>query len=40
MLRLPSLFSRGKLKLKPVRQGAAEVKQIAARVKELEKKTR
>ena len=40
MLRLPSLFSRGKLKLKPVRKGASEVKQIAARIKELERKPR
>ncbi len=38
MLRLPSLFSRGKLKLKPQRAGASEVRQIAARVKELERK--
>jgi heterodisulfide reductase subunit C len=35
--RLPALFSRGKLKLKPRRIGVAEVKQIAARVKEIEK---
>ncbi len=38
MLRLPSLFSRGKLKLKPERKGASEVKHIAARVRELERK--
>jgi heterodisulfide reductase subunit C len=39
MLRMPSLFSRGKLKLKPQIKGASEVKRIAARVKELERKT-
>ena len=39
MLRLPSLFSRGKLKLKPQIKGASEVKHIAARVKELERNT-
>ena len=35
--RLPALFSRGKLKLKPRRIGVTEVKQIAARVREIEK---
>ena len=39
VLRLPSLFSRGKLKLKPQIKGASEVKHIAARVKELERNT-
>jgi heterodisulfide reductase subunit C len=38
MSRIPGLFSRGKLKIKPQRVGVAEVKQIAARVKELERK--
>ena len=38
MSRLPGLFSRGKLKLRPQRKGASEVKQIAARVKELDRK--
>ncbi len=38
VMRLPSLFSRGKLKLRPEIEGASEVKQIAARVKELERK--
>ena len=38
MTRLPALYSRGKMKLKPQRVGAAEVKQIAARVKDIERK--
>jgi heterodisulfide reductase subunit C len=38
MTRLPGLFSRGKLKLKPQRRRVSEVKQIASRVKEIERK--
>ncbi len=38
ILRLPSLFTRGKLKLMPQIKGASEVRQIAARVKELDRK--
>ena len=35
--RLPSMISRGKLKLAPQRKGAPEVRQIAARVKKIER---
>jgi len=38
--RLPALFSRGKLRVVPRRTGVAEVKQIAARIRELESKQR
>ena len=38
MMRIPALLGRGKLKLKPQRKGASEVRQIAARVKALERK--
>ena len=36
MKRLPTLFSKGKLKMKPQMAGRAEVKKIAARAKEIE----
>ena len=36
MKRLPTLFSKGKIKIVPQTAGRAEVKRIAARVKELE----
>jgi heterodisulfide reductase subunit C len=37
MTRIPGLFSRGKLKIRPQRTGVAEVKQITSRVKDLER---
>ena len=40
IMRLPALLTRGKLKLMPPRtKGASEVRQIATRVKELERKS-